>query len=150
MGVKREHLNKEELKRILADEYKKRDAISREIDSIEADPRERRSRRYLGLIYSQDLVTKRIIDLETRLSDDTEEDSDLRKLNDLFALIEFAHKYMEKEESQGDKKLLLTSKDASISKTRKFSSPSILTGEEKELERLLEKKRRLFLRKKFA
>jgi hypothetical protein len=144
-------LNREKLKELLADYYRKRDAISKEIDIISSDFKERRSKRYTRLIYTQDLLTKRIIDLEARLGDEGDvEETQVEKMRTLFELVEHAHKYKE----QYNKKPLMTLKVfPTKDSTSIFPShsqrkvPLSFEQAEEELEQLLLKNRRLLLGK---
>lgn len=131
-------MNKAKLGEILADLYKKRLAISEELDSMASDPVAKKTKRYNKLFLSQDLMTKRIVDLEVRLGDDN--DKDIDKMKNLLSLVEWARKHQENKKTlttfkhfpPGKKQLLLT----------QLRFPEDV---KRELEELLEKKQRRVL-----
>jgi hypothetical protein len=128
-------LNQTNLKEIIADVYKKRAALSQELELMASSPKEKKTKRYNKLIDSYDKLTKRLVDL---WNCEDGENVETQKMTTLFSLVAWAHQHQQ----EGDNKKQLMTIKGSPNQSKKLlgtHSPEIA---ERELEELLKRKAR--------
>ncbi|MDG6907605.1 MAG: hypothetical protein JRN20_17675 [Nitrososphaerota archaeon] len=116
---------------LLADVYKKRAELAKELDNMAQDPKQKKTRRYHKVIYSYDKLTKRVADLVT-LAGQGKEKEDGEKSKDIIALVEWYRTHHEKKQ-------LMTFKDATEMKKQRMEIIKDASEHRDELEELIDR-----------
>ena len=120
-----------DINEILADVYKKRAEVAKELDIMAQDPREKKTKRYHKLIHSYDLLTKRVADLIV-LADQSGDVGENEKSRDIIALVDWYRTHHEKKQ-------LMTFKDATETKKQRLEIIKDASEHSVELEELIDR-----------